>query len=512
MKTVNWLYETKRYMQMLDSNFKKIINSKLNEEFNIKNLEMTAKDGHKYKIAYIDPATSENTYQYKDKIKEFGAKWSKNLNTWFWYLNNNPQEVYDKYIRPCLEFLTSVEKTENGERRNVINIINQLLIELDNVPSSVEKDYEPIYSKEELKKRIEQYKQELISIVNDEEFKQKLLPIIRFRKAQGHQYSIRNAILIILQDPNAKMVKSASNWVKMNRSVIPGSPALWLWVPLGTKKVSKQKQDLITQKFLASKGVKSIKELHPGDREILNIALMDSHAIGFDLMPRFYDIRYTQQMSGKEDVVGNNNLDMEWYDGTSDATEVTENLCNAILEVIQKSGIRVQGVNDLGGARGVSKSGSIEYLLNSPKNIGLFNTLVHEFSHELLHQKYLKTTDNNPNGYGSYFIGTKQGRATVEQQAELCAWIVCRDFGFDIPTNINYVGLWGMNEKVAPYVFDTVASAASRIIKSVSEIMYNKNVQEGVNGNSGIITGLDIAKMLGCEKLYLKYKQKLYKY
>ena len=46
----------------------------LREAFNIKNASRTAKDGHEYKIAYIDPATSENTFAFKDAIKKYNNR------------------------------------------------------------------------------------------------------------------------------------------------------------------------------------------------------------------------------------------------------------------------------------------------------------------------------------------------------------------------------------------------------------------------------------------------------
>ena len=46
----------------------------LREAFNIKNASRTAKDGHEYKIAYIDPTTSENTFAFKDAIKKYNHR------------------------------------------------------------------------------------------------------------------------------------------------------------------------------------------------------------------------------------------------------------------------------------------------------------------------------------------------------------------------------------------------------------------------------------------------------
>ena len=67
----------------------------------------------------------------------------------------------------------------------------------------------------------------------------------------------------------------------------------------------------------------------------------------------------------------------------------TEKLYNAVISAIKSVGLSIDFVDDLGGARGVSKSGSIDILKDAPKNIGTVSTIIHEFSHELLHQKYL---------------------------------------------------------------------------------------------------------------------------
>ena len=108
----------------------------LNEVFNIKNATKTAKDGHKYNIAYIDPSTSENTFNFKDEIKKYGAKFFSDMKAWGWHLGSNPQEVYNTRIKPCLEYLASVEDGGNGTRKdNIIAIIDELLEELKKYPT-----------------------------------------------------------------------------------------------------------------------------------------------------------------------------------------------------------------------------------------------------------------------------------------------------------------------------------------------------------------------------------------
>lgn len=444
----------------------------INEIFNLKNGTYKKKDGEVVPIVYIDPETSESTYQYRNEIKKFNALWIKPLNTWGWYTKNDPN-YYKKYIQPCLEYLTNVEQNPNNEVRNVIAIIDKLINEINgsNVGSDeATVEYSGAFNPNEVKNRLESFKRDLMSVMSDEEFKQKMLPIIKFRNAQGHQYSFTNAILVFIQDPKATMVKSKSNWAKVNRMIKTGAKPIALWVPYGGVPLSKDEKDVITRRFLNQRGVSSKNELTPGDKEELSVRLKPK-GTGFKLVPSFYDVRFTVQMEGKDNLIGSNDTsELPWYDDSGEETSETVKYCDAIISIIKDRSIKVDYVDDIGGARGVSKSGAIDVLKNTPKNSGLFNTLVHEYGHELLHQKYVVKNDTNPDGYGQYFIGTKQGRAVVEQQAELCAWIVLRNFGFDMPTNINYVGLWGMDEKNAPMVFDTVANVATAIIKDI----YNK--------------------------------------
>ena len=92
----------------------------------------------------------------------------------------------------------------------------------------------------------------------------------------------------------------------------------------------------------------------------------------------------------------------------------------------------------------------------------------------------------------------------IEQQAEISAWIVMRNFGYDMQTAKNYVACWGGDDKTAAYAFDTVAKVATRIIKGMNENMATVNESIGTGGQ---ITGLDIAKMVGMEDTYMRGKQ-----
>lgn len=490
----------------------------LKEAFEWKVEKKISKEGNPYYIAAIDPSLStDDTFAAKDKIKEYGGKWDNVNRRWYFILSSDPQSrqaQIDSRVRPCIEYLKSIEKTPNGndaeaELQKILSQIDQVVTAIDNHPSAAPED---AGSAKDMKEKLLLFKKELIESFKNNTFREKMGPIIKFRQAQGAGYSILNSILIMMQKPDAKMVKSAGNWRKANKEIKPGAKKIWLWVPIGSRAHTPEECKEIESEFLKKvsklygKELTSKNELNVGDREKLEKKLKEVVATSFDLMPRFYDISDVQQMEGKEDMIGSmDNLDsVEWFDDKTEADENSEKLFNAVISTIKEFGINLSFVSDLGGARGVSKGGAIDVLENAPKNIGTVSTLVHELSHELLHQTYLRDKGSEKENFGAYFVGKEFGTKIVEQQAEISAWIVMRNFGYDMQTAKNYAACWGGDDKTAAYAFDSVARVATRIIKGINENMsvVNEEITSG-----GMITGLDVAKMVGMEDTYMKGKQ-----
>ena len=422
-------------------------------------------------------------------------------------MGNKPEEVIQNQVKPCIEFLSKREWVDNGEKRNIEDIVNDLI---KKVQSASMPNVANATNKEDILSRLEDFKAELVKITSDEEFKRMMEPIIKFRNAAGAGFSILNTILILIQDPDAKMVKTKKNWEKVNRRIKRGAKAICLWYPIGERVYTQEEQELIKSDFLRRKKVKKVEELTPHDREVLEKSMQKTTAERFDLGPYWYDYRFTEQIPDTEDMVGNPDHDIQWFDDSGDETPELVSKIDALIKVIEYEGIKVSYVDNLGGARGVSKSGAIDVLKNQPKNAGMLNTLVHEFAHEMLHQTYLK---NKNSDLKDYFVGTEDGRAKVEQQAELCAWIVMRSFGYDMPTNINYVGLWGLNQDNAVKVFDSVSRVATYINNSIAK-MESGQMMESKHyiKENNIPSGYEIAQMVGCGDVYkksaMKQKQK----
>lgn len=494
----------------------------LNEAFNwgVRS-KKNPKTGGRYFVAYIDGDTSENVYPYRQELAKRGAKWNAADRCWYIALPEEPQrrqEFIDTKVKPIIEYLKSVEKNGtqdiDSELQGIIAKIDELIQKIDD--AKVEGGTEEVNTTmdpTDIKQRLQNFKEELLASFKDEGWKEKMLPIIKFRKAQGVKFSLLNSILIMMQDPEATMVKSRGNWAKANKEVKDNAPVIYGWRPNGTLLFPTAKDRQLAKEDWLRKNRKNEATLSVGEREQLNrfiFQLDESKPVFFTLAPIWYDVRFTKQMDGTEDLIGSNDIDIEWFDGKTPENEKTIRLYDAMIQVIQDSNITLTygDSESLGTARGVSKSGEITVLKDSPKDVGSVSTLIHEFSHELLHQRYL--SQNDKTGLGDFFIGTSEGRGKVEQQAEISAWIVMRNFGFNMKAARNYVGCWGGNDENCVKVFDTVANVATYIIQALEGALH-KGVNEQRFIVENVITGEDIAALLGgkAQEAYKKGKLQL---
>lgn len=480
----------------------------LTENYNIKKEVKIKQGGGNYTIAYIDPKSSDSLYGKNDILKKHNAKANTSVKPWiwFWFLGETPesqQTVINKYIKPCLVELNNAKGEDDEIMKAIDDTINKLSTSTQDEPmiQAQQGDGQIQYDrKEDIQEKLKRFKNELVNAMTDSDFKAKLEPILKFRNAQGHKYSFSNTILIWVQDPHATLVKSKSNWMAANRELIPNARAISMWVIKSAPKGEKDKS-VITANYLQSIGKTDLNDLNVTEREELKILLKDNNPNFFSLVPAFFDISQTKQIEGKEDMIGKSPDDIEWYtEGMED--ERASIIYSSLLEFAKEKHLEVKTVDDIDGARGsASASGKITILNNSGKDVGLTKTLAHEISHELLHFSYASSKDSS---LKAYFLGRDQGRSKIEQQAEVSAWIVMKNFDFDIPTSINYISIWGADEKSVVAVFDQVAKVANILIEYIENKM--KTIKLESEESDNLVTGLDVAKLLGVEDLYLKYK------
>jgi hypothetical protein len=479
----------------------------LNEAFTV--TRATTSNGKN--IAIIDPNRPENkkSFEFKQIFSDNGANWDKYNKYWFWWLSDDPKKtqwIFDFKIKPAIEMVHKAEgATSEDSEASLITSIDSVINNIKSATVAPINDDDGVSAtaseKVNILDRLEKFKQKIINLENDVEFKKTMKIIMDFRNSQGHNVSLNNALMIWIQNPKATITKSKKHWRYANREVLPNAQRLIIWAPgkNAMLRPSKEQSLSITQKFLNKNKVYKVVDLPSGERERLNIELRGTLARReFDLVAH-YDIADTKLIEGKEDVLNVDNYkNIKWFEEKNIDEKVTP-IYNALLQFGKDNNIKI-GLSDKlrGDARGVSKNGSIEILQNDGNDVGLTKTLAHEISHEILHQKYLK--DYNPK-FKDFFVGTDEGRDLVEQQAELSAWMIMSQYGFDLPTSFNYIAMWGANPEGMLKVFDSIAKTVNMLLDYIDDTVKG-SIQETEGNDRHHIDSLDVAKVLGVEKQF----------
>jgi len=454
-------------------------------------------------IAYI----KGDVYASKDIIKKYNAKWSAPNKFWFWFLDkNNPQITIDKLVRPALKELKAAQNIPVDQ---IEKEIDEILSSMETEGPSANPDLSVSADEEKnIKDKLQAFKERLVNIEDDEQFKETMGKILALKAAQGYQFSFGNAILIMIQNPEAGIVNSRKNWLeKYNRTVNANAKPLMVWAPQGVnQKLSKDKEDILKAEFYKKLGKRPGEKLTPNEQFQLEKLLKGyTYATKFKFVPVFSQ-KDTTQIEGTEDYIKaaeESTKDIEWFEDNMLSDEIRP-IYKALIDFTNEKGIKFELIDDLDGARGVSANGAIRLLKNEGNDVGLTKTLAHEITHELLHQKYLSTKGDETS---QFFLGTKEGLAAVEQQAELSAWMFMYAFGFDLKTtSLNYVLMWGGNKDKMVKVFDTVSSSVNYLIDYVNKKI--KSIDEGMGSHTHgkHITPDEIANLIGVGREYEKLK------
>ena len=444
-------------------------------------------------------------------LTSYGAQYSKQYkqkeNYIFWWVNNdNYQEVIDTKIKPAL---AELKKLENLPVDQIEKEIDQILASMETEGPSANPDLGVSADEEKnIKDKLQAFKERLVNIENDEQFKETMGKILALKAAQGYQFSFGNSILIMIQNENAGIVNSRKNWLeKYNRTVNENATPLMVWAPQGiNQKLSKDKEDLLKAEFLKKSGKKPGDKLTPNEQFQLDRLLKGyTYATKFKFVPVFAQ-KDTTQIEGTEDYIQaakDSQKDIQWFEDNMLSDEIRP-IYKGLIDFTEEKGIKFEMVDDLDGSRGVSANGAIRLLKNEGNDVGLTKTLAHEITHELLHQKYLSTKGDETS---KFFLGTTEGRAAVEQQAELSAWMFMYAFGFDLKTtSLNYVLMWGGDKDKMVKVFDTVSSSVNYLIDFVNKKI--KSIDEGMGGHTHgkHITPDEIANLIGVGSEYQALK------
>lgn len=465
----------------------------LNEEITIVKSDLKG-----YNVMYLKTETLDEANilrELKDTIlKKNNAKFDFNKKVWFWFYNEKNEQIVLNTIKKTIEEINLAKK--------VVSDVDKLITLIDKEKPSEAKDSEVTKEEEEkVKAKLQSFKTMLLNIDNDEDFKETMKKIIDLHAIRGGGYSFVNTLLVFIQNPKAKKVHGKIDWFdKFNRNVKPDAKPILIWAPTG-KTIGKPKEKIEQEKEEFFKKIKKTQKdtLTPKEKfDLDKITKKKVIASSFKLV-KVYDVSDTVQIEGKEDYIKSAESvkdTIKWFEDNMISEEVRP-IYQALLDFCEENNIKTELVDDLGGSRGVSTSGLIKILKNEGNDVGLTKTLAHEITHELLHQTY----QQKKGGKLSYLFVGRDSRETVEQQAELSAWMLMYAFGFDLKTtSLNYTLLWGGNKENMIEVFDTVTKVVNVLIIYINR--KTKMLTESPKLTAKLFKPIDVAELLGVEDEY----------
>lgn len=265
---------------------------------------------------------------------------------------------------------------------------------------------------------IEQRTQELLvrlkDGVADLVSSERWLEYLRFQSRFRH-YSANNALLIMMQKPDASRVAGFNQWKSMGRFVKRGEKGIAIFAPL-TRKV--KTTDIDGNEFTFSR------------------------LFGFKIVHTF-DVSQTDGKPLLEAPI--KKLD----------TAGTEELMQRMLGISSKLGVTV-AFGDAGGANGYFEKHTNRIMVESTNRPAQqLKTLTHEYVHSILHAKWEQDVT----------------REQKEVEAESSSYIICNYFGLDSADySLAYVAGWAGSdpEEILRYA-QRIQQAARTIIDLVEQ-------------------------------------------
>ena len=254
---------------------------------------------------------------------------------------------------------------------------------------------------------------DLVSLL--EQGKSEALTAYLATMARFHHYSWGNALLIHLQRPDATMMGKRSahphvagfhTWRKLGRIVQRGEHGIVILAPM----LFRRKPEEQTDEEAQPKALRGFRGVY------------------------VFDVTQTEGEPLPEFA----------------AVQGDPSHCAAKLKaLVAEKGIALTYTPHTGGAEGVSRGGSI-LLRPGLSPAEEFSVLVHEFAHELLHQK---------------LSFAERSRRRLEIEAEAVAFVVCHAIGLDTNTaNSDYLQLYGGNREALEASLESIQRAASTIL------------------------------------------------
>lgn len=285
-----------------------------------------------------------------------------------------------------------------------------------------------------------------------------------------HNYSLNNAILILLQKPDASLIAGFRAWQEQfGRNVIKGEKSIKILAPFPLKKqVEMDVLDPDTQKpVFDDKG-------HPV-KKLVDITI-----------PRFkivsvFDVSQTEgnplPSLGTDELAGS----VEHFPAFLNAIQ-TISPFPVFIERFERS---AKGYCDYTARRIVIKGGMSE--------TQMLKTAIHELSHAVLHGIYHDADKKLP-------PELRKDRNTREVEAESVAYTVCQYFGVDTSDySFGYIAGWSSGRELTELKasLELIRATASDIISRIEQTLQPDRQQE-----------LDTVRTAPAQSAYMQQKQR----
>ncbi len=363
-------------------------------------------------------AAGGETFKNKDKIKGTGLFFFDKSNLRKWISKTYSPEEFKSKIPEFQKAVADINKDTS------MKSFDELSADLEELVDTGMKD------------KISSFLEDLKAKLKEDSDSEEVKKFFEFRK-KFRTYSLNNQMLIYIQKRDATHVAGKQKWYKeFGRTLKKGAKGIYIFVPY-TKKYKTEGEEPSTGQ----------------DAKVDETRQMTR----FMLKPVF-DISDTEAAKGKEHMAEVPE-EPKWWDDTP-IDEKTKIIFDALMALSQFENIKVDiGEEGLGGARGVSRKGSIQLMIEN------ISTFIHELAHEFLHGKEARTSGNSQ---------------VRELQAEGVAYVVLREF--DLPTEhaSKYLALWKIDpenirsneaeiQKAASYIIDYIYAYATDGESSANE-------------------------------------------
>lgn len=515
----------------------KLLKTLLNENLQILSKEGVTQYGKPYKIVLLtsdstNPTTrvkenatigailkitnKDKSSGYPDFKKEFGSMeppiyqitTDKSVFGWGYFVNSESDEKEKiNNLKKLKQFLDVKMDLESGAEItggfSDLPKVSDFIAKLRDVVNDIKTS--------EISGTDTQVKKELITKVNEfiNELADEVDNVILIEKLDEYfswvsrfpTYSFRNQLLIYIQDRNATRVASKSAWKSNGFVPKENAPEIILWRP-NLRPPSKAEKYRKREEYIKKHG-----RPEPGSKKEEDMEFNINKSIpipGVFILYPVYDIRHVVDDKGN---VGSDKMKPK-LDWSSDIeNEIADKISLAMEKIIPKLGIKLEYITSDHGEKGSSSSGLIK-IDKETKGIGRASVLIHELSHEIMHQNFLINKAKSEEKDGkvsedlkdilSAYVG-KNLSEILELQAEGVAYVVLR--AMDIPNNLlshskNYIALWRGNSSSIKGNLDIITNTANIIINKLNEVMGEVNINENEFGNINLLTINDVAKML----------------